>query len=127
MEPKEHDVRHGAGLEDSSAKEVGRLVPAAPPDLLQVRRLGVDDRLAAQPAGGVEEVRQVPLVVLQPQKHIHQHRLVAQVPQGPADAGAGYQGYVPLGGQAPRQYDDIQIRYRSLALIWSILLQQYKI
>lgn len=116
MEPQKHDIRRSAQLQHMGADVAGTLIPAAAAHCLQVRSFGAHPHVGAQAVRRVEQCLQIRRDLLQTQEQVHQNSPVAILPQGPANAGAGDQGYLPLGGDPTGQHNNfhgILISFRS--------------
>ena len=107
VERQEHDVRHAAHRQHVLAQHTGALVDAAAPHRLQIRLYALHPAAAAQAVRRVKDVLQPPVVLLQPQKHIHQNSLMSPLPQRSAHACAAGQRHLALRGQSSGQYDDL--------------------
>ena len=110
VQRQKYHVRHAAHGQHVLAQQAGALVPPAAAHRLQVRLHALHPALAAQAVRRVKDILQRALVVLQPQKHIHQNGLVSPLPQRPAHAGAAGQRHLALCGQSARQYHDLHKR-----------------
>ena len=107
VEGQEHQVRHGAHLQNALAQHGGTLILPGAAHRLQVRRIGGHRMVGAQAVRRVKNILYVPGIVLQAQEHIHQHRLVSQAAQGAADAGAAGECHVALGAETSCQNNDL--------------------
>ena len=88
MERDEHDVRHGADAQNVLAENIFALVLPARADGVEIRLLTGDGKIAAQAVRRVKNALRRARIALKPQKHIHQHSLMAALTQGAADARA---------------------------------------
>ena len=107
MEGQEHQVRHGAHLQNALAQHGGALIPPGAAHRLQIRGVGGHAVVGAQAVRCVKNILYFPGIALQTQKHIHQHRPVSPAAQGAADAGAAGERHIALGAETSCQNNDL--------------------
>ena len=73
---------------------------------IEIRLLTGDGKIAAQAVRRVENALRRARIALKPQKHIHQHSLMAALTQGAADARAARERHIALHTQSARQNND---------------------
>ena len=106
MERDKDDVRHRADRQHILAEHARALVSPACTDRIEIRLLTGDGKIAAQAVRRVKNALRRARIALKPQKHIHQHSLMAALTQGAADARAARKRHIALHTQSARQNND---------------------
>ena len=103
MKPQKDDVRHGADRKHILPEEAGSLIAPAAAYRVKIRGGPPNGRAAKKAVRHVKDISERALIALQTQEHIHQDGPVPPAAQGPADAAAGDQGNLALGGKSTGQ------------------------
>ena len=108
MQTEEHAVGQRADREHVFAQTAGTFILARGAHRVEIRRGRFDGDLAAEAVGRVEGVLELSVIILQPEEHVDEDRLVAAFAQRFAHGGARHQRDVAFGGDTAAQNNDFQ-------------------